>query len=208
MTSKRTARRRPDRAQPARAPGGGRGRLTRPSGALRWALLGVGVAIVAVVAIVATAVNTSSDPGSTDPQAFDLPAIEGEDRVRLADFAGRPVVVNFFASWCTACDAELPGFATVSRELEGRVTFIGVNALETGDPLLMPERHGITWWPLARDIGGRNGSGLHAALGGRGMPITAFYDEAGELLHVDGGAVPEPILRDRLAELYGLGTNG
>jgi hypothetical protein len=83
-----------------------------------------------------------------------------------------------------------------------------VNALETGDRLLMPERHGITWWPLARDTGGRNGSGLHAALGGRGMPITAFYDETGQLLDVDGGAVPEPVLRARLADLYGLGSSG
>jgi hypothetical protein len=40
----------------------------------------------------------------------------------------------------------------------------------------MPKRHDITSWPLARDTGGRNGSGLHAAPGGRGMPITAFYD--------------------------------
>jgi cytochrome c biogenesis protein CcmG/thiol:disulfide interchange protein DsbE len=164
--------------------------------------------IVVVVGVIATTANTSNDPGSTDPLAFDLPAIEGEGRVRLADFAGTPVVVNFFASWCTACDAELPGFATVSRELEGEVAFIGVNALETGDRLLMPERHGITWWPLARDTGGRNGSGLHAALGGRGMPITAFYDETGQLLDVDGGAVPEPVLRARLADLYGLGSSG
>jgi cytochrome c biogenesis protein CcmG, thiol:disulfide interchange protein DsbE len=184
---------------------GGRGRRSRT---LRWALLGAGAVVVVAVGAIATLVNSAGDPGSTDAQAFDLPVIEGEGRVRLADFAGTPVVVNFFASWCTACDAELPGFAAVSRELEGEVSFIGVNALETGDRLLRPERHGITWWPLARDIGGRNGSGLHAALGGRGMPITAFYDEAGRLLHVDGGAVPEQALRARLADLYGFGIDG
>jgi cytochrome c biogenesis protein CcmG, thiol:disulfide interchange protein DsbE len=171
-------------------------------------LLGAGAVVVVAVRAIATLVNSAGDPGSTDAQPFDLPVIEGEGRVRLADFAGTPVVVKFFASWCTACDAELPGFAAVSRELEGEVMFIGVNALETGGRLLMPERHGITWWPLARDIGGRNGSGLHAALGGRGMPITAFYDEAGRLLHVDGGAVPEQALRARLADLYGFGTDG
>ena len=134
-----------------------------------------------------------------------LPAIDKPDtRIRHADYEGTPLVVNFFASWCTACDAELPGFAKVSHELEGEVTFVGVNALETGDPMYMPNRHGITWWPLASDIGGRNGSGLHAALGGRGMPITAFYDAHGTLLHVDGGTLPEPALRQRLDQLYGL----
>ena len=176
-----------------------------------WAVSLTGVAVVALVSVLAVSSSSSDDPGSTEPEAFDLPALEGEDRIRLADFTGQPVVVNFFASWCTACDAELPGFAAISRELEGEVTFVGVNALETGDPLFMPERHDITWWPLARDTGGRQGSGLHQALGGRGMPITAFYDDEGTLLHVDGGALPEPALVDRIQQLYGLtvvGTQG
>lgn len=174
-----------------------------PSGT-KWLIAAVGFAVLAAVAVIAFAGGGDDDPGSTEPAAFDLPAIEGDERIRLADFAGTPTVVNFFASWCTACDAELPGFAKVSRELEGDVAFIGVNSLETGDALLMPERHDITWWPLARDTGGRNGSGLHAALGGRGMPITAFYDADGSLLHVDGGALPEHLLRARLNELYGV----
>lgn len=173
-----------------------------PSGT-RWLVAALGFAVLAIVAVVAFA-GGKDDPGSTEVEAFDLPAIEGDERVRLADFSGTPTVVNFFASWCTACDAELPGFATISRELEGEVSFVGVASLETGDPMFMPERHDITWWPLARDTGGRNGSGLHAALGGRGMPITAFYDEAGSLLHVDGGALPEPLLRSRLQDLYGI----
>jgi len=139
--------------------------------------------------------------GVSDPAAFDLPAIEGDARVRLADFRGKPVVVNFFASWCTACDFELPGFARVSDDLRDQVTFVGVAALETGDPMTMPERHGITWWPLARDIGSR-GNDLHAALGGRGMPITAYYDDTGNLLHVDTGALDEATLRERITSLY------
>lgn len=174
------------------------------SSGTRWLLGALGFAVLAVVAVIAFAGGGQEDLGTIEPTAFDLPAIEGEARIQLADFAGTPTVVNFFASWCTACDAELPGFATVSRELDGEVAFIGVNSLETGDAMLMPERHGITWWPLARDTGGRNGSGLHAALGGRGMPITAFYDANGSLLHVDGGALPESLLRSRLNELYGV----
>lgn len=187
---------------------GGSGHRTGGSrGALRWMLAGLGVLIVALVAVIATVSGSGDTEGSTEPEAFDLPAIEGEERVRLADFSGQPVVVNFFASWCTACDAELPGFAKVSRRLEGEIAFVGVAALETGDPMFMPERHGITWWPLARDIGGRNGSGLHAALGGRGMPVTAFYDADGAVLHVDAGALPERTLRSRLEQLYGVELN-
>lgn len=151
--------------------------------------------------------GTSAAAGVTDPAKFDLPALNGRGRVKLTDFAGQPLVVNFFASWCTSCDAELPGFAKVSKELKGKVHFAGVNALETGDKNYMPDRHHITWWPLASDVGGAQGSGLHDALGGgNGMPVTAFYDAQGKLLNVARGELPEPALRQALQQLYGVST--
>ena len=111
----------------------------------------------------------------------------------------------FFASWCHACDEELPGFARASEALKGRATFVGVNALETGDKNYMPKRHNITWWPLARDVGGANGSGLHDALGGgNSMPLTAFYSPTGQLLKVERTALTEDALRSELSGLYGL----
>ncbi len=169
---------------------------------------GVLVAIVALVAVAVLSADDSPGSGSTDPEAWDLPGMgpnEGE-RVTLAAFEGRPTVVNFFASWCTSCDRELPGFRRVSQELRGQVNFVGVASLETGDPLLMPERHGVTFWPLARDVGGRNGSGLHDALGGRGMPVTAFYDAEGDLVDFAGGELTEGDLRQRIETLYGIDT--
>jgi thiol-disulfide isomerase/thioredoxin len=167
-------------------------------------VIAAGVIIVAAVGLLAT-VKTDGDPGNTTKEAFDLPQLKGGGRVRLADLKGQPTVVNFFASWCSACDFELPGFAKVSNELRGRVRFVGVDALETGDPMYMPRRHGLTWWPLAKDVGGSNGSGLHDSLGGgNAMPITAFYDENGKLLDVGLGALPESSLRAKLHKLYGV----
>jgi cytochrome c biogenesis protein CcmG/thiol:disulfide interchange protein DsbE len=193
----RTGRRRPANARGAAGSRAG----------VRWLIVGLGVVLLVVVGVVAPSLNSGEGgDGSTEAESFDLPAIQGDERIRLADFEGTPVVVNFFASWCTACDAELPGFRAVSTELDGEIAFIGVDSQETGDPMLMPERHGITDWPLAKDIGGRNGSGLHQSLGGRGMPITAFYDAEGNLVHVDLGALPEPALRQRLDDLYGTNT--
>jgi len=176
------------------------------------------VAVVVVVALVAVlAARSQSDsarkahaPGvSTDPARWSLPALDGAGTVSLAQFRGHPTVVNFFASWCSACDFELPGFAAVSRELDGTVVFVGVNALETGDPNYMPRRHHITWWPLARDVGGAHGSGLHDALGGgNSMPITALYDADGRLVDVQRGALPESALRQKLHDLFGIAAAG
>src|SRR6516225_6494477 len=141
---------------------------------LAWGLTAAGVAVVIAVGFIA-ATSGSGGTGVTKPAGFDLPAISGPGRVRLADFRGKPTVVNFFASWCTACDSELPSFSAVSAKLKGQVNFVGVDALETGDRMFMPRRHDITWWALARDVGGANGSGLHDALCGcDSMPVTAF----------------------------------
>ncbi|MGH3441901.1 MAG: hypothetical protein ACRDUY_07635, partial [Nitriliruptorales bacterium] len=80
-----------------------------------------------------------------------------------------------------------------------------VASQETGDPMFMPDRHGVTFWTLARDI---NGNGLSSALGSpRGMPLTAFYDADGNLVDVVRGALPgEEDLRARLATYFGIGT--
>lgn len=174
----------------------------------RRATIGLIAGVVALVAAFGVFVfDRGGAPSgtSTAPTAWVLPALHSDGSVRLADFRGRPAVVNFFASWCTACDFELPGFAEVSAELKGKVAFVGVDSLETGDPDYMPTRHDITWWPLARDVGGANGSGLHDALGGgSSMPLTAFYDANGRLLRVERTALPEDALKQELAALYGI----
>ena len=143
----------------------------------------------------------------TNPAAFSLPALNGNGRVRLAHYRGKPVVVNFFASWCTACQAELPGFRQEAIALTGKVIFIGVNSLETGDRNFLPSLFHLAgaFTALARDVG-PGGNGLHAALGGGNtMPLTAFYSAGGKLLDVERGAlVPVSALKIKIAQLFGI----
>ena len=51
----------------------------------------------------------------------------------LSAFRGRPVIVDFFASWCPDCRAELGAMATIARMTTGRVAVIGVDSNETSD---------------------------------------------------------------------------
>ena len=71
-------------------------------------------------------------PGTTAP-AFSLPSLGGSDAVSLASFRGRPVIVNFFASWCPDCRAELDAMATVAHRSAGHVAVIGVDSNESSD---------------------------------------------------------------------------
>jgi len=177
----------------------------------------VGFLVVAAVAGFALSSGSGRSGGSggsggsdvTDPAKFDLPTLEGAGRVRLADFKGKPVVVNFFASWCEPCKKELPEFAAASRQLAGKVAFVGVNSKEITAPAGIAlarsmglAEAGIT---LARDVGGQGGSGLHDSYEVRNaMPITAFYDTAGKLKFVSPGQLTKDKLSDRLKEFYGV----
>lgn len=216
-----TTNERRDEAVTQRAPGKKKGRPTaskkqRATAARAVArrrqlrnrlVIGGGGTVVAVIVVwlLVGGVRT----GVTDPAAWDLPAMgptaERQERVTLAEFRGSPTIANFFASWCVECDRELPGFERVSAELGDRIDFVGIASQETGDPLHMPTKHGVDWWPLAHDLGGSHG-GLSRELGARGMPLTAFYDAEGRLLHTQLGSMSEAQLRSAIEQLYGIAS--
>ncbi|MBV8527301.1 MAG: TlpA family protein disulfide reductase [Candidatus Dormibacteraeota bacterium] len=183
-------------------------RSNRPPGRTRALLAGAVVAVAVVVAAVAFLVTRAGPAPSTtsfDPAAWSLPRLNGPGEMTLASFHGRPLVLDFFASWCTSCNEELPAFVQTDQRLGGRVGFAGVDSEETGDGLAFARQTGVGGWPLARDLGGRELSGLRDAVEATpGMPVTAFYDASGKLLHVQLGALTSDQLLSQISRLYNL----
>jgi thiol-disulfide isomerase/thioredoxin len=162
------------------------------------------VALGAVYALTRGA-QSASPAAVTTASGWALPRLLGDGQLRLSDFRGKPVVVDFFASWCTACRDELPELLRVSRAADGRVAFVGIDSEETGDGLAMARATGITAWPLARDAGGSQQSGLRDAVEGiAGMPVIAFYDAQGRLVASRLGAVTGATLAGLLRQYFGL----
>lgn len=174
-----------------------------------------GVAVIALGILGAAFLFGGNDTGVTTSTAWDLPALQGdldgdgvEDRFTLSDFEGQPLVVNFFASWCTNCENELPRFKFVDEQFADELNVVYVNSNETGNWEPMAERTGILDGRLIKDINGSNGNGLYRSLGGRGgMPITAFYDAEGNVVRVDQGELSSEALVARLINLYGIEPN-
>lgn len=173
---------------------------------LNMALLFGSLVIVGIVAALSLrgGGTSGSNQGSGSTTAWNLPRLNGQGRIRLADFRGKPTVVNFFASWCENCRFELPGFSKVSKELQGKVAFVGVNSLDDGKGMAMARQFDIAWWPLAQDLGSGDTGEFHDNLGARGMPATVFYDSDGKIVDFTGGALSEKALRDKLRTLYGV----
>lgn len=175
----------------------------------RRAVIGVaatGVAILVGVVVAAVVLSDDSPSGDVTASSFDLPALGAEEgeRVQLADYAGTPVVVNFFASWCTNCDAELPDFDEAADEYAGEVEFVFVNANESADWRPMAERNGLLDNTLAEDVGADNND-LYREVGGTiGMPITAFYDAEGNLVHTELQAMTFERLQEQIRGSFGI----
>jgi thiol-disulfide isomerase/thioredoxin len=176
----------------------------------QWILvIGAGVLIIGGVLGVAIWQGLPKD-GDTSVAAWDLPVRDndpdGDGRITLAEFRGKPVVLNFYADWCIECERELPAFSSVSNELRDEIHFVHVNSQESGDWHRLVDDFGTNWWPIARDINGvqGGGSGLFDSLGGRGMPITAFYDAQGRLTGTINGSTNEAALRAQIAADFGI----
>jgi cytochrome c biogenesis protein CcmG/thiol:disulfide interchange protein DsbE len=100
-------------------------------------------------------------PGVVAP-AFDVARLRGPGRVRLADYAGRPVVLTFWASWCISCRSEFPRL----RELVQS---------HRGDDLAVI---GITYRDLAADsraFARKFEANFTLAKGGDGDPVAKEY---------------------------------
>ena len=97
------------------------------------------VLLVAVLPAVSLAEHGASAASRTLPAAksFTLSELGHPGRkLSLSAYAGRPVIVNFFASWCTPCKLETPTLARFYRESGGRTAIIGVDSGDETGPAL------------------------------------------------------------------------
>jgi len=165
--------------------------------------VGAGVLVMALVFVLAFS-ESDSAIGATETDNWDLPALDGDNRVTLEQFEGKPTVATFFASWCHVCQRELPGFAQLSDIVADQVNFVGINTMNNGSGLPFARQMGISHWPLARDIGQHDGRQLATNFGARGSPTTVLYDESGQVVDVTLGGMDAAQLAQKLNQYFGV----
>jgi cytochrome c biogenesis protein CcmG/thiol:disulfide interchange protein DsbE len=122
--------------------------------------------------------------------AFTLPLFDG-GQFDLGQGAGRPIVINFWASWCAPCEEEAAALEQGSRAYRDRVSFIGVDVQDTDTNARdFLRRFGVTY-PNGRDASGT----IAIDYGMSGVPETYFVDRDGRLARKWQGPLDETRLR-------------
>jgi cytochrome c biogenesis protein CcmG, thiol:disulfide interchange protein DsbE len=159
------------------------------------------VAVVAVVGLLAYGLlikeGSSLQVGDPVP-VVTLPKLEGSGEESLADYRGRWVLVNFWASWCIPCQEESPALEEFQqRHGSGRFTILGIDTQDLSDDgKAFVERYEVSYPQL------RDGDGDAADdFGTTGVPESFLVDPKGKLRLRLVGPVTSDELREQVAPL-------
>lgn len=126
-----------------------------------------------------------------------LRAAVAQGRVSLATLRGRPVVVNFWASWCIPCKVEAPLLARAARAHAGTVVFLGIDVQDLeSDGRAFLRRYKVNYVSL-RDPSNSS----YDAYGLTGVPETYYLDRTGRAVAHSPGQVSAQDLNAGIAEI-------
>jgi thiol-disulfide isomerase/thioredoxin len=126
-------------------------------------------------------------------------ALAGTPGVSPAVFEGRAVLLNFWASWCPPCQAEMPTLEAAHRALGNQVTFIGVDEQDSRSDALAFLRHvGVTYGNLF------DGNGAVSQAFFLDATPETFFISHGKELDLNLGALSAGTLRTDLKQLFGI----
>jgi len=130
---------------------------------------------------------------------FDLPGSNGE-RIRLSDYRGSPLIVNFWATWCPPCRAEMPSMQRAWEQIRDEdIALLAINVGESVEEIERFLDHVPVGFPLPMDADSR----VVQAWPVRGLPTTFVVDPDGRLAYKAAGERQwdDPALLDLVRDL-------
>lgn len=150
-------------------------------------LAGCGRAEAEAPVVRATPAMTPALPVLGAAPEFSLATVDGRT-VTLAELKGKTVVVDFWATWCGPCVAEIPGYVELQKKYaDAGLVIVGVS-LDRKGPKVVTEfmaKHGMTY-----AVGIDDGALAEAFGGVDAIPTTFLIDREGRIRHRKVGAMP------------------
>ena len=126
-----------------------------------------------------------------------LPVLGGDGTGEIADYRGRWVLVNLWASWCLPCREEVPALNRFHRRQRERLTVVGINVQDNSGDALDFLRSYPAGYPQLRSVGNERS----AAFGSTGVPENFLVDPRGRLALIFRGPVDDRFLAERVVPL-------
>jgi cytochrome c biogenesis protein CcmG, thiol:disulfide interchange protein DsbE len=159
------------------------------------------LAVLAVVGLLAYGLLSKGETkialGDPVPDKV-LPALPGPGHGSIAQYRGRWVLVNLWASWCIPCREEAPVLESFyQRESKQGTTVLGINVQDNRDDAVAFLREHPTAYPQLRSVGSERSE----AFGSTGVPENFLVDPRGRLALIWRAPIDETILRERVVPL-------
>lgn len=123
--------------------------------------------------------------------------------VKLSDYFGSPIVVNFWATWCSPCKSELPAFEELSKEYDGKVKFMMVNLTDGYQETVENVKEFVNvnnyTFPVFFDTEYSASSAYQTNY----IPETIFIDKDGNMVNKHIGAMNKETLKKYIDTLIG-----
>ena len=156
---------------------------------------------------VQTPAESGAPQTSAPPEETDSPKVEAPDftvldadgaEVKLSDHVGSPIVLNFWASWCSPCKSEMPDFNDAWEELEGQVQFLMVNMTDGSRETLDTAKSYVEEQGFSFPVFFDTKSEAAVAYGAYSLPTTYFIDADGYVVARAIGAIDRDTLQKGL----------
>jgi len=168
--------------------------------ALSLLVLGVGVAWWWAGRQAIVTPRTASSGIARIAPDFHLTAADGTS-MRLSDLRGQVVLLNFWATWCPPCKAEMPDLNALNREYgpSHQFTVVGVDLQENSDAVASFARDHEIGFPLLLDSDGGVTTGSYSL---RALPTSMIIDREGKIRDTWSGQLPRAAMLERLEKIW------
>ena len=155
--------------------------------------------------------ETGAPQDSAAPEETERPKVEAPDftavdadgeEVKLSDYVGKPIVLNFWASWCAPCKSEMPDFNEAWEELGEEVHFLMVNMTDGSRETVDTAKEYVEEQGFSFPVFFDTQSQAAIAYGAYSLPTSYFIDAEGYVVARAVGAIDRDTLQKGLDLIY------